>query len=118
MFPTLNQRSRSTRHKPIKFGFGDKLAPRLGAVYDVFGDSSLKVFASFGIYYDVMKLYQAEGSFGGFKWKTDYYKLDNPNFSNIAASGVLNDQASQAAGGTYMGTIDCRMPSFDTSGPT
>ncbi|MCK7477081.1 MAG: hypothetical protein M0C28_05865 [Candidatus Moduliflexus flocculans] len=29
-------------------------------VYDVFGDSSLKVFGSFGIYYDVMKMYMAE----------------------------------------------------------
>ena len=35
--------------KPIKFGFGDKLAPRFGLVYDVFGDSSLKEFGSFGI---------------------------------------------------------------------
>ncbi|MCJ7563817.1 MAG: TonB-dependent receptor [Candidatus Aminicenantes bacterium] len=47
--------------KPIFFHFADKMAPRLGAVYDVFGDSSLKVFGSFGLYYDVMKLYQAEG---------------------------------------------------------
>ncbi len=115
--PNFNAESAVTNPKPIKFGFGKKLAPRLGAVYDVFGDSSLKVFASFGIYYDVMKLYQAEGSFGGFKWKTDYYKLNNPNFYDIAASGLLNDAASQAAGGTYMGTIDFRMPSFDTLDP-
>ena len=33
--------------KPIYFHFNDKLAPRVGAVYDVLGDSSLKVFASF-----------------------------------------------------------------------
>ena len=55
------------------------MAPRLGVVYDVFGDSNLKVFGSFGIYYDVMKLYMAEGAFGGFKWKTDYYELNNPD---------------------------------------
>ena len=103
--------------KPIQFGFADKLAPRLGLVYDVFGDSSLKVFASYGIYYDVMKLYMAEGAYGGFKWKTDYYTLDNPNFLEIAASGLLDDRASQEAGGTYMGTIDFRMPSFDYTDP-
>ena len=115
--PTLNPEVAPQYQKPIKFGFGDKLAPRLGAVYDVFGDSSLKVFASFGIYYDVMKLYQAEGSFGGFKWKTDYYTLDNPNFYQIADNGILTDAANQARGGTYMGTIDFRMPSFDTLQP-
>ena len=53
--------------KPVKFDLGQMLAPRLGAVYDVFGDSSLKVFGSFGIYYDVMKLYMAELTFGGWK---------------------------------------------------
>ncbi|MBE3111520.1 MAG: TonB-dependent receptor, partial [Acidobacteria bacterium] len=42
---------------PVRFSLGDTLAPRLGAVYDVFGDSSLKIFGSFGIYYDVMKMY-------------------------------------------------------------
>jgi hypothetical protein len=104
--------------KPIKFDFKDKFAPRLGLVYDVFGDSSLKVFGSYGIYYDVMKLYLAEGSYGGLKWKTDYYTLDNPNFWDIAASQLIDDEASQGAGGTYMGTINFRIPSFDTTDPT
>lgn len=103
--------------KPIKFGFDQKIAPRFGAVYDVFGDSSLKVFASFGIYYDVMKLYVAEGAFGGFKWRTDYYTLDNPDWRLIAATNDINDRASQEAGGTYMGTLDWRIPSFDTIQP-
>jgi hypothetical protein len=117
--PNFNPESAVTNPKPIKFGFDKKLAPRLGAVYDVFGDSSLKVFASFGIYYDVMKLYLAEGEFGGFKWKTDYYKLNNPDFTAIAANGVLTDANSQSAGGTnpYMGTIDFRMVTFDTIDP-
>jgi len=35
--------------KPIEFKFGDKLAPRLGFVYDVFGDASLKIFGSYGV---------------------------------------------------------------------
>ncbi|MCJ7487895.1 MAG: carboxypeptidase regulatory-like domain-containing protein [Candidatus Aminicenantes bacterium] len=104
--------------KPIQFGFGDKLAPRLGLVYDVFGDSTLKVFGSFGIYYDVMKLYMAEGAFGGFKWKTDYYELNNPDYRLIAASGLLDDAASQEAGGTYVGTMNWRLPSWDTTDPS
>ena len=115
--PTFNEDVPDQYKKPIQFGFADKLAPRFGAVYDVFGDSSLKIFGSFGIYYDVMKLYMAEGAFGGFKWQTDYYTLDTPDYRVIAASGLLEDQASQEAGGTYLGTIDWRIPSFSTLQP-
>ena len=103
--------------KPIKFGFGDKLAPRLGLVYDVFGDSSLKIFGSYGIYYDVMKLYMAEGAYGGFKWKTDYYELNNLDIRLIGANGDLTDAANQALGGRYVGTMDWRMPSWDSTDP-
>jgi hypothetical protein len=117
--PSFNQSVDPEFLKPIKFGFGDKLAPRLGAVYDVFGDSSLKVFASYGIYYDVMKLYMAEGAFGGFKWQTDYYTLDDPDYRKIAPAGVddLYNQAAHAGAGTYQGTIDWRLPSFDYTDP-
>ncbi len=103
--------------KPIKFNFADKLAPRIGAVYDVFGDSSLKIFASFGIYYDVMKLYMAEGAFGGFKWISDYYALQDPDWTKIAASGLIDDAASQKNGNTYAGSINYREVSFDTVDP-
>lgn len=108
--------------KPVDFGFEDKLAPRLGLVYDVHGDSSLKIFGSFGIYYDVMKLYLAEGSYGGFKWISDYYTLDNPYFWDIGDEYVAGldtpeARADQAEGGTYMGSINFRIPSFDTTDP-
>ena len=32
----------------INFGWGDKLAPRVGAAYDVLGNGKVKVFGSFG----------------------------------------------------------------------
>jgi len=126
--PTFNELVPDEFKKPIKFGFEDKIAPRFGAVYDVFGDSTLKIFGSFGIYYDVMKLYMAEGAFGGFKWQTDYYTLDVADYRLIAANnlvgntdpgaGASGDAAiSQAAGGTYLGTIDWRIPSFETLQP-
>ncbi len=122
--PTFNPDVPAEFRKPISFGFADKIAPRLGAVYDVFGDSSLKVFASYGIYYDVMKLYMAEGAFGGFKWQTDYYTLDVADYRVIAANGLVGNtpgttdaQDSQGAGGTYLGRIDWRIPSFDTLQP-
>jgi hypothetical protein len=40
------------RDYAIKFGFGDKLAPRIGASYDWFGDGHLKVYGSWGRYFD------------------------------------------------------------------
>jgi len=102
---------------PIKFDFKDKIAPRLGIIYDVFGDSSLKVFANYAIYHDVMKLYMAEGAYGGFKWISDYYAWDDYDWTKIAASGVIDDKASQTAGNTYVGTMNWRIPSFDTTNP-
>ena len=83
----------------------------------MFGDSNLKIFASFGIYYDVMKLYMAELTFGGWKRKQDYYALQNPDWRLIAASGDLDDAVSQGAGGTYAGTVDFLPPSFDRVDP-
>jgi hypothetical protein len=49
---------------PIDFGFGDKLAPRLGFTYDPFSDGRTKVYGSFGKYFDVMKYELPRGSFG------------------------------------------------------
>ncbi len=103
--------------KPVKFNLGQTLAPRLGAVYDVFGDSNLKIFASLGIYYDVMKLYMAELTFGGWKRVQDYYPLQDPDWTKIAASGKLDDKVSQAAGNTYAGSMDFLPPSFNRVDP-
>jgi hypothetical protein len=73
--------------RPIDFDFKEKLAPRIGAIYDVFGDSSLKVFASYAIYYDVMKLLMAAISFGGYSQKTAYYSLDSYEWDKIGKNG-------------------------------
>ena len=105
--------------KPVKFTPWQMLAPRLGATYDVFGDSSLKLFASFGIYYDVMKLYMAELTFGGWKRTQDYFAMHNPDWTQISASGVLGDLTSGSANGTntYAGVMDFLPPSFNRVDP-
>ena len=103
--------------KPVKFDLTDALAPRLGVVYDVFGDSSLKVFGSFGIYYDVMKMYIAELTYGGYKHLRNFYALNNPDWTQIAANGSLTDEAAQAAGNTYAGSLDYLPPSFGRTDP-
>lgn len=114
---TENQAYPGWTKNPVKFGLGDTLAPRLGAVYDVFGDSSLKIFGSFGIYMDIMKMYMGQLTFGGSKRVEDYYALNNPDWTAIAASGVIDDPTSQAAGGTYAGSMDYLPPSLNRVDP-
>jgi hypothetical protein len=90
---------------PLDFGWGDKLAPRFGFIWDTFGDSSLKVFGSFGIFQDCMKLALPEGSYGGFSWISNYYELDTPNWDTI---GVNNQFPGQ-----YLGSKNWRIPSIN-----
>jgi Carboxypeptidase regulatory-like domain/TonB-dependent Receptor Plug Domain len=103
--------------KPIKFNMGQSLAPRLGMVYDVFGDSSLKIFGSFGIYYDIMKLYLGQLTFGGSKRVEDIYALQDPDWTKIASNGLLDDAANQEADNTFAGSMYYLPPSFDRVDP-
>ena len=95
--------------KPVDFKFKDKLAPRLGFIYDVFGDANLKIFGSYGLYYDVMKLYSAAPCFGGIKSVAAFYTLDTYEWDKIGKSGYYP--------GTLMRTIDYLPVSFDIVDP-
>ncbi len=48
----------------IKFGWGDKLAPRFGAAFDLTGDGKTKIFGSYGWFYDRFKYELPRGLFG------------------------------------------------------
>ena len=52
------------RFLTVEFGWGDKIAPRIGGAYDALHNGKLKVFASYGKFYDIMKMGLARGSFG------------------------------------------------------
>jgi len=95
--------------KPIDFTFGDKLAPRLGFVYDILGDSSFKVFGSYGLYYDVMKLYFASHAFGGWKSKAAYYTLDTYEWDKLGIDGYYP--------GTLLAVIDWFLVDFEDVDP-
>jgi hypothetical protein len=91
----------------IKWGFGEKLAPRVGFAYDVAGDGRTKLYGNWGIYYDIFKLELPQGSFGGQKWLEYYYSLDTPNWQSLDPSGC-----PPACPGTLLdGPIDFRHPS-------
>ena len=69
--------------KPINFGWGDKVAPRLGVAWDVFKDGRMKVFGSYGVTNDIMKLNVAISSFGGQYWQNCAYALNTPTITDV-----------------------------------
>lgn len=71
---------------PIVFDWGSKIAPRVGAAWDVFHDGRMKVFGSYGVFNDQMKLNLAISSFGGQWWHNCAYALGDPNFADIVVA--------------------------------
>jgi len=71
--------------RTIDFGWGDKIAPRLGVAWDPTGKGTMKIFGSYGVVNDVMKLLLAQTSWGAQGFEQCAYPL-GPN-----ASGGFNN---------------------------
>jgi hypothetical protein len=97
----------------IEFGFGDKVAPRLGVSYDVRGDSRFKVFGSYGRYYDWTKYELARGSYGGDVWQVWYRSLDTLDIASLNMSNMPGRDLWVVPGGFR----DRRVPNFDSTDP-
>ena len=97
----------------FQFGFGDKLAPRLGATYDVRGDGKVKAFASWGRYYDWTKYEIARGSFGGDIWHIFYRSLDTLDIGSLN----LNNMPGQDLWGGPTGFRDLRATAILNTDP-
>jgi hypothetical protein len=92
----------------IEFGYGDKLAPRLGAAYDVWGDGRMKLFGSWGLYYDWTKYELPRGSFGAETWCIYYRGLDTLDLGSLNLTNMPG-QDLWVSGGSCR---DRRVPSF------
>ena len=78
---------------PFEFGWGDKIAPRIGGAFDLFGNGRTKIFGSYGKFFDRLKFKMAQGSFGGNFYRTDFFEIapNNTPFRNYTPEAILGN---------------------------
>lgn len=97
----------------IEFGFADKIAPRVGASYDLRGDGRVKLFGSYGRYFDWTKYELSRFSYGGDVWQVWYRSLDTLDIASLSASNKPGRDLWVVPGGFR----DRRVPNFDSTEP-
>jgi hypothetical protein len=97
---------------PIEFGWGKKISPRLGFAWDPKGTGKMRIYGSWGDFYDVMKYEMPRGSFGGDIYLTYYYALDDPTvFNTLKTYGYPSDPSKLP--GRFFEGVNWRIPSND-----
>ena len=81
---------RDIKDYAFQFGWGQKVAPRLGGSFDLLGNGKIKLYGSWGRFYDWVKYELARGTFGGDVWRTYYRPLDSLDSSYILGLGNGN----------------------------
>jgi hypothetical protein len=110
----------------INFGWGDKVAPRLGASYDLLGNGKVKLYGSFGYFFDIMKYQLPRGSFGGDYWHDCVYAMDSPDITLLQPTRDSSGHYCPLGGGSapangtfpansirFIENVDFRQPAND-----
>ncbi|MBL8174401.1 MAG: TonB-dependent receptor [Bryobacterales bacterium] len=100
---------REVQDLAFQFGYGDKIAPRLGVSYDVLGNGKVKVYASYGRYFDWVKYELSRGTFGGDIWRIRYRSLDTTDVFGINGANLPGRNLWRPGVDTFR---DRRVPSF------
>ncbi len=108
-FDQTNIPSYRPENPGITFGWGDKVAPRLGFAYDIKGDSKWKAYGSWGIFYDIEKLEMPRGAWGADHSNVQYWTLDTFNWPSINCDGFQTSPCP----GTWIEQNDLRHVSND-----
>jgi hypothetical protein len=108
---------RDIKETAFEFGWGQKVAPRLGGSFDLLGNGKVKIYGSWGRFYDWVKYELARGTFGGDVWRTYYRPLDSLDPSYILGLGNGNLPGKNLWPTAFQ---DWRVPAFnqDPSNPS
>lgn len=102
-----------TDYPDVKFGFGDKIAPRAGFAWDIKGNSQWKAYGSWGVFYDLLKMTLGRVMLGGDKWMNYFYTLDTYDWTKVGDCGY--PPSGNACGGTFIEAFDYRPVANNTS---
>ncbi len=112
------------RFQPVDFGFADKIAPRIGGAYDLLHNGKVKVYASYGKFFDIMKLGLPRGSFGSDYWHDCVYALDTTNYASIVPTNAPGSHSCPTSGGAvgvsgfrFIENVDFRATKIDPRDP-
>jgi len=111
---TIPSFRRDIRDYSFKFKFQDKMAPRLGASFDVFGNGRLKVYGSWGRFYDWVKYELSRGTFGGDFWTVRYRALDTTDVFSLSGTNAPGKNIWSDVPGSFR---DRRVPGFNNVDP-
>jgi hypothetical protein len=107
----------------INFEFTDKISPRIGGAYDVLHNGKLKLFASYGKFFDIMKYSLPRGSFGGEYWHDCVYAMDSPDYTQITPTAPgshacpVSGPAPGVTVGRFIENLDLRKNIINSQDP-